>query len=129
MCARCSDFSLCEPKWAAESPANRRFNSRMAYVTCCTMCWRFVPRCRERQVADFKLGDDWCRKRVKGIEPSPKAWEAFVLPLNYTRDDGLTVATTPRRVKRMIVSTTQRIAKSQASFAAAQPPLVALDPC
>lgn len=25
------------------------------------------------------------RKRVKGIEPSPKAWEAFVLPLNYTR--------------------------------------------
>ncbi len=25
-------------------------------------------------------------KRVKGIEPSPKAWEAFVLPLNYTRE-------------------------------------------
>ena len=25
-------------------------------------------------------------ERVKGIEPSPKAWEAFVLPLNYTRD-------------------------------------------
>ncbi len=24
-------------------------------------------------------------KRVKGIEPSPKAWEAFILPLNYTR--------------------------------------------
>ncbi len=24
-------------------------------------------------------------ERVKGIEPSPKAWEAFVLPLNYTR--------------------------------------------
>jgi hypothetical protein len=23
---------------------------------------------------------------VKGIEPSSKAWEAFVLPLNYTRD-------------------------------------------
>jgi hypothetical protein len=22
---------------------------------------------------------------VKGIEPSSKAWEAFVLPLNYTR--------------------------------------------
>ncbi len=22
---------------------------------------------------------------MKGIEPSPKAWEAFVLPLNYTR--------------------------------------------
>ena len=26
------------------------------------------------------------KKRVKGIEPSPKAWEAFVLPLNYTRN-------------------------------------------
>ena len=24
-------------------------------------------------------------ERVKGIEPSPKAWEAFVLPLYYTR--------------------------------------------
>ena len=24
-------------------------------------------------------------ERVKGIEPSPTAWEAFVLPLNYTR--------------------------------------------
>ena len=28
------------------------------------------------------------KKRVKGIEPSPKAWEAFVLPLNYTRVGG-----------------------------------------
>ena len=25
------------------------------------------------------------RKRVKGIEPSYAAWEAAVLPLNYTR--------------------------------------------
>jgi hypothetical protein len=25
-------------------------------------------------------------ERVKGIEPSSKAWEAFVLPLNYTRN-------------------------------------------
>ena len=25
------------------------------------------------------------RKRVKGIEPSYSAWEADVLPLNYTR--------------------------------------------
>ena len=24
-------------------------------------------------------------KRVRGIEPPPKAWEAFILPLNYTR--------------------------------------------
>jgi hypothetical protein len=24
-------------------------------------------------------------ERVKGIEPSPQAWEAHVLPLNHTR--------------------------------------------
>ena len=27
----------------------------------------------------------WEVERVEGIEPSTKAWEAFVLPLNYTR--------------------------------------------
>ena len=26
-----------------------------------------------------------CVERVKGIEPSYEAWEAAVLPLNYTR--------------------------------------------
>ena len=26
-----------------------------------------------------------CVERAKGIEPSYKAWEAFVLPLNYAR--------------------------------------------
>ena len=30
-------------------------------------------------------------ERVKGIEPSFSAWEADVLPLNYTRDDSYTV--------------------------------------
>ena len=28
-------------------------------------------------------------ERVMGIEPTSKAWEAFVLPLNYTREEGL----------------------------------------
>jgi hypothetical protein len=28
-------------------------------------------------------------ERVKGIEPSSKAWEAAVLPLNYTRIRGI----------------------------------------
>jgi hypothetical protein len=32
-----------------------------------------------------KCKKEFKKKRVKGIEPSPKAWEAFVLPLNYTR--------------------------------------------
>ena len=27
-------------------------------------------------------------ERVKGIEPSYEAWEASVLPLNYTRETG-----------------------------------------
>ena len=30
-------------------------------------------------------------ERVEGIEPSTKAWEAFVLPLNYTRLERLTL--------------------------------------
>ena len=28
---------------------------------------------------------NWHLERVKGIEPSYEAWEAAVLPLNYTR--------------------------------------------
>ncbi len=31
-------------------------------------------------------------ERVKGIEPSPQAWEAHVLPLNYTRSMRLCVS-------------------------------------
>ena len=27
-------------------------------------------------------------ERVKGIEPSSRAWEACILPLNYTREGG-----------------------------------------
>jgi hypothetical protein len=29
----------------------------------------------------------WINERVKGIEPSCAAWEAAVLPLNYTREE------------------------------------------
>ena len=38
-------------------------------------------------------------ERVKGIEPSYEAWEATVLPLNYTREAGdyLTAAQTYNR--------------------------------
>jgi hypothetical protein len=31
-------------------------------------------------------------ERVKGIEPSYAAWEAAVLPLNYTRNNGAQVS-------------------------------------
>ena len=34
----------------------------------------------------MKTGANADLERVEGIEPSSKAWEAFVLPLNYTRD-------------------------------------------
>ena len=32
-------------------------------------------------------------ERVEGIEPSTKAWEAFVLPLNYTRITSISLLT------------------------------------
>lgn len=42
------------------------------------------------------------KKRVKGIEPSPKAWEAFILPLNYTRTGRrLKLSSVTAAVKRM----------------------------
>ncbi len=37
----------------------------------------------------------WKVERVEGIEPSTKAWEAFVLPLNYTRSERLTLYQMP----------------------------------
>src|SRR5690349_3936530 len=36
-------------------------------------------------------------ERVKGIEPSYAAWEAAVLPLNYTRDGGNSTGRDPRQ--------------------------------
>ena len=36
---------------------------------------------------------------MKGIEPSFSAWEADVLPLNYTRDQGVTLSATPAERK------------------------------
>jgi hypothetical protein len=37
------------------------------------------------RLALFPLRYEGKRERVKGIEPSCAAWEAAVLPLNYTR--------------------------------------------
>ena len=34
---------------------------------------------------DGVSGERVSRERVRGIEPPPSAWEAEVLPLNYTR--------------------------------------------
>ena len=40
-----------------------------------------------KMVKKGEKGNDQCQglERVKGIEPSYEAWEAAVLPLNYTR--------------------------------------------
>jgi hypothetical protein len=39
-----------------------------------------IKKAPDQRVPDVNL------ERVKGIEPSSRAWEAFVLPLNYTRE-------------------------------------------
>ena len=31
------------------------------------------------------LSQDYFLERVKGVEPSSQAWEARILPMNYTR--------------------------------------------
>ena len=50
---------------------------------------RIPQHCKKRESAfqSMKMGSFWSVKveRVKGIEPSCRAWEARVLPLNYTR--------------------------------------------
>ncbi len=33
-----------------------------------------------------RLSWDFAVERVTGIEPASRAWEALILPLNYTRD-------------------------------------------
>lgn len=39
-------------------------------------------------------------ERVKGIEPSSQAWEARILPMNYTRTALLTKNTIPYFIKK-----------------------------
>ncbi len=41
-----------------------------------------------------------CLERVKGIEPSSQAWEARILPMNYTRTALLTKNTIPYFIKK-----------------------------
>ena len=53
-------------------------------------------------------------ERVKGIEPSYSAWEADVLPLNYTRMDRTTMilAHSAEKIKRGEGKKTDRIVKN-----------------
>ena len=38
-----------------------------------------------REKSNSRPSNSRLQKRVAGIEPATKAWEAFILPLNYTR--------------------------------------------
>ena len=55
-------------------------------------------KCREGGDAAFERGAEKLLERVKGIEPSYAAWEAAVLPLNYTRTHAMVANATARIV-------------------------------
>ena len=52
--------------------------------------WELQPEARRAIIDQVRKGKSGVekRERVKGIEPSYAAWEAAVLPLNYTRKAG-----------------------------------------
>jgi hypothetical protein len=71
----------------ATMPRNSRLSGRAlprasAPVSAITV--RSVPERRRRRAG----ARDFERERVTGIEPAFSAWEADVLPLNYTREEG-----------------------------------------
>jgi hypothetical protein len=49
-------------------------------------CFEWYFAFAQNLVAGLKNCNEASSERVKGIEPSPEAWEASVLPLNYTRE-------------------------------------------
>ena len=51
----------------------------------------FIPMTYSASWTSLELRGIDVVERVEGIEPSTKAWEAFVLPLNYTRSERLTL--------------------------------------
>ena len=56
-------------------------------------------RCRARQFSGMKNAQQGqaVMERVMGIEPTYEAWEAAVLPLNYTRSAGDSTCSAERR--------------------------------
>ena len=51
-----------------------------------------IPRQKSQRETKIRV------ERVEGIEPSSEAWEATVLPLNYTRSERLTLYQTRPRI-------------------------------
>ena len=85
--------SDCCPHWGAN-------NSHTAYRDSVPGLRPPLLEARSCQNCPAPPGSGSNRERVKGIEPSYAAWEAAVLPLNYTRRSRLTApnsATKPRR--------------------------------
>ena len=62
----------------ADDASARRFRPFLFWADSSRLEKRGLPRCSPSRSSG--------RKRVKGIEPSCAAWEAAVLPLNYTRE-------------------------------------------
>ena len=48
--------------------------------------WHADLRHRPQQMSRMTLNWAFMVERVTGIEPASRAWEALILPLNYTRD-------------------------------------------
>ena len=48
--------------------------------------WHADLRYRPQQRSRMTLNWAFMVERVTGIEPASRAWEALILPLNYTRD-------------------------------------------
>lgn len=72
-----------DPIVRGEGSPSREFLQKGYFVLTLS---RFISlRCQRSQRVGREV------ERVEGIEPSTKAWEAFVLPLNYTRSERLTL--------------------------------------
>ena len=46
-----------------------------------------LVRMSAKKTNNVRMRLDMCMERVMGIEPTLQAWEACVLPLNYTRNE------------------------------------------
>ena len=55
---------------------------------------------RTNPAEESRVWGEPIEKRVRGIEPPLKAWEAFVLPLNHTRETAVKLPATCSVVKQ-----------------------------
>jgi hypothetical protein len=78
------DGNDCGPSWPLPSlPLGSLKRSQSAVLPIGRTRWVLIPSTRDKK-GPIK-GPSFCLERVMGIEPTLCAWEAQVLPLNYTR--------------------------------------------